>query len=125
MTTWEIVRWLHLLAMGFFVGGQMVLAGAVVPAFRGIEERDRVRAIARRFGIGSLGALVVLLITGTLMANRFNLWDDGQFQVKLTLVVLTGGLVLWHMRRPQQHWQEGLIFIFSLAIVWIGVALSH
>jgi uncharacterized membrane protein len=125
MTKWEIVRWLHLLAMAFFIGGQMVLAGAVVPAFRGSEERDRLRAIARRFGAGSLIALVVLLVTGALMANRFHLWDDGQFQLKLGLVVATGGLVVWHMRRPNQHWQEGLIFLFSLAIVWIGVALSH
>lgn len=125
MTKWEIVRWLHLLAMAFFLGGQMVMAGAVVPAFRGVEERDRVRMIARRFGLGALAALAVLLVTGAMMASRLHLWDDGQFQVKLTLVVLTGGLVLWHMRRPQWHWIEGLVFIFSLAIAWIGVALSH
>ena len=38
---WEATRWLHLLAMAFFVGGQIVLAAAVVPAFRGAEGRDR------------------------------------------------------------------------------------
>jgi hypothetical protein len=29
------------------------------------------------------------------------------------------------MRRPQMHVLEGLAFLTSMAIVWIGVALSH
>jgi hypothetical protein len=29
------------------------------------------------------------------------------------------------MRRPRQHWIEGLVFVVSLAIVWLGVALAH
>lgn len=125
MTKWEVIRWLHLLAMAFFVGGQLVLAAAVVPAFRGAEQRDRLRMIARRFGLGSLLALAVLILTGVAMADRFALWDAGQLHLKLTLVVITGLLVLLHMRRPNQHWIEGLVFLLSLAIVWLGVALSH
>jgi uncharacterized membrane protein len=127
MTSWEIVRWLHLLAMAFFVGGQLVLVAAVVPAFRGAGEapRDRLRAIARRFGWGSLVALVVLIATGVAMAGHFQVWGEGKLHVKLALVALAGLLILWHMRRPQQHWQEGLVFVLSLAIVWLGVALSH
>lgn len=125
MTEWELLRWLHVLAMAFFVGGQLVLVAAVVPAFRGVEDRSRLQAIARRFGIGSLVALAVLLATGIAMANRLSLWDAGQLQVKLTLVAITGLLILIHMRRPNQHWLEGLVFILSLAIVWLGVALSH
>jgi hypothetical protein len=50
---WEAIRRLHLLAMAFVVGGQLVLAAAVVPAFRGAEGRDRepLRAIARWLGV--------------------------------------------------------------------------
>jgi len=127
MTSWEIVRWLHLLAMAFFVGGQLVLVAAVVPSFRGADDadRDRLRAIARRFGWGSLVALVVLIATGVLMAGHFQIWGEGKLHVKLALVALAGLLILWHMRRPQQHWIEGVVFILSLAIVWLGVALSH
>lgn len=125
MTAWEIVRWLHLLAMAFFVGGQLVLVAAVVPAFRGDADRGRLRAIARRFGWGSLAALAVLLATGAAMADRFARWSDGTLQLKLVLVAVAGLLVLWHMRRPQQHWIEGLVFVVSLAIVWLGVALAH
>jgi len=125
VTTWELIRWLHLLAMAFFVGGQLVLVAAVVPAFRGDTQRDRLRAIARRFGWGSLVALVVLLATGAAMASHFDLWDAGRLHIKLTLVAVAGLLILWHMRRPNQHWIEGLVFVVSLVIVWLGVTLAH
>jgi len=125
MTTWEFVRWLHLLGMAFFVGGQLVLVAAVVPAFRGADDRDRLRAIARRFGWGSLIALAVLVATGIAMASHYVVWDEGKLHVKLALVVVAGLLILWHLRRPQQHWIEGLVFLLSLAIVWLGVAIAH
>lgn len=126
-TSWELVLWLHLLAMAFFVGGQLVLVGAVVPALRGGADgdRDRLRAIARRFGWGSLVALAVLLATGSAMAGHFMLWGDDTLHLKLVLVAVAVALILWHMRRPQQHWIEGVVFIVSLAIVWLGVALAN
>ena len=123
--SWELVRWLHLLAMAFFVGGQLVLVAAVVPAFRGADDRTRLRAIARRFGWGSLVALAVLLATGAAMASHYVRWDDGTLQLKLTLVAVAGVLILLHMRRPDRHWIEGLVFVISLVIVWLGVALAH
>jgi uncharacterized membrane protein len=125
MTEWELIRWLHLLAMAFFVGGQLVLVVAVVPAFRGEPDRERLRTIARRFGAGSLAALAVLVATGTAMADHYRVWGAEKLHIKLALVVVAGGLILWHMRRPQQHWIEGAVFVVSLAIVWFGVTLSH
>jgi uncharacterized membrane protein len=125
MTTWELIRWLHLLAMAFFVGGQLVLVVAVVPAFRDDADRDPLRAIAQHFGWGSLVALVLLLATGAAMADHFMMWGAAKLHIKLALVAVAGLLIVWHMRRPQQHWIEGLVFVVSLAIVWLGVALSH
>jgi len=127
MSTWEVVRLLHLLAVAFFVGGQLVMVAAIVPAFRGApeHERDRLRRIARSFGWGSLVALGVLLATGAAMADEFVRWDDEKLQAKLGLVGLVTALILWHTRRPNQHWIEGVVFLVSLAITWLGVALAH
>jgi uncharacterized membrane protein len=71
---WLAVRWPHVLAMAFFVGGQLMLAVAVVPVGRQAPDRRLLRAIARRFGYGTLGAIVVLLGTGSAMAAHFQLW---------------------------------------------------
>jgi uncharacterized membrane protein len=116
--------YLHLLAMAFFVGGQIFLVAAVVPALRGGEDRETIRAIARRFGQGSLVALGVLVITGSAMASEDHRWGSGTLHVKLALVVAAITLVLVHMRRPQQHVYEGLIFLVSLVIVALGVSLA-
>ena len=124
---WEAVRWAHLIAMAFFVGGQLVLAAAVVPAFRRTEGRERepLRAIARGFGQGTLVAIAILLATGAAMASHYDDWGEGALHVKLGLVALVAVLVVAHMRRPQAHALEGAIFLVSLAIVWLGVTLAH
>ena len=75
------MRYLHLLAMALFVGGQFVLAIAVVPGLRG-RDREGLRAVARRFGWASLGAFVVLVATGAWMASEYSLWDDGTLHVE-------------------------------------------
>lgn len=124
---WIAVRWLHLLAMAFFVGGQLILAAAVVPAFRGAQgaDSDRLRAIARGFGYGTLVAIAALLATGSAMAEHFGRWSDDTLELKLGLVGLVTALVVWHIRRPTLHALEGAIFLVSLAIVWLGLALAH
>jgi len=120
----DVYLYLHLLAMAYFVGGQLFLAAAVVPALRGAEDREPVRAIARRFGQGSLVALAVLVVTGSAMASEDDLWGSSTLHVKLALVLLAIALVLVHARRPQQHAYEGAIFVVSLVIVALGLSLA-
>lgn len=122
---WLLLRWLHVVAMAFFVGGQLMLAVAVVPVERHAPDRERLRAIARRFGYGTLVAIGVLLATGSAMATHYDLWGDGTLQLKLGLVALVAVMVVWHMRRPAMHVLEAAVFVLSLAIVWLGLSLAH
>jgi uncharacterized membrane protein len=123
---WQVVLYLHLLAMAFFVGGQLVFGIAVVPVLRNDPdpERERMRGVARRFGYGSLIALGVLVITGWAMASHYDLWDSSTLQWKLALVALVVGLTIVHLRRPKLHALQGVILLASLAIVWLGLELA-
>jgi uncharacterized membrane protein len=121
---WLVLRYLHLLALAFFVGGQLVLAAAVVPVARH-DARDVLRAVARRFAWGSVAAIVVLVGTGSAMASHFNSWSETTLHVKLTLVGLLGALVVWHMRAPERRILDVGLFLASLVVVWLGASLAH
>ena len=64
MQTWTLVRFVHVGATVFFVGGQLMLIAAVAPAIRARGGEEMMRLIARRFGIGSIAALAVVVATG-------------------------------------------------------------
>lgn len=122
---WLGVHYLHLLAMAFFVGGQLVVVSAVLPVERRSSDRTRLRAIARRFGIGSLLALVVLAATGTAMAIHGGYWDDGTLQLKLAVVGLVVALTTLHLIWPRVHAFSAVILLASLVIVWLGLNIAH
>jgi peptidoglycan/LPS O-acetylase OafA/YrhL len=124
-TFWQAVFYPHLIAMAFFLGGQLLLATAIVPVLRGEENRDELRAVARRFGWGSLVALGVLIATGAAMASHLELWDDGTLHVKLALVALAVILAGVHLRYPRAHLLQAVIFLVTLAIVWEAVQLAN
>jgi putative copper export protein len=123
MAFWRGLLWLHLLAMAFFVGGQLMLAAIVVPVLRGAD-RVALRVAARRFGIGTIAAVGVLVATGAAMATHLHKWSSSTLQVKLGLVVLVGALIAAHMRRPEWHVLDAAIFLVSLAIVWLGLVVA-
>ena len=120
-----LIRALHLLAMAFFVGGQLLLAVAVVPVEQRAPERERMRAMARRFGYGTLAAIGILMATGAVLASEYDQWGDSTLHAKLALVGLVAALIGWHLRRPDLRALDGAIFVASLAIVWLGTSLAH
>jgi uncharacterized membrane protein len=120
---WQAILYIHLLAMAFFVGGQLVFGLAVVPVLRGEADRDRMRAIARRFGYGSLVALGVLIVTGWAMASHYDLFGNSTLQWKLALVGAVVGLTIVHLRKPKLHALQAAILGLTLVIVWLGLEL--
>jgi uncharacterized membrane protein len=123
-TAWQAVLYVHLLAMAFFVGGQLVVGLALVPVERTNPDPERLRAVARRFGIGSAVALAVLLATGIAMASHYSLWDLGTLQLKLGLVAVLIALTLAHLRFPRAHVLQGAILLITLVVVWLGVDIA-
>jgi uncharacterized membrane protein len=124
VTFWNGVLWLHLLAMAFFVGGQLMLGAVVVPVLRALDDRAPLRAAARRFGIGTVIAFGVLLVTGVAMASHEHKWSDSTLQVKIGLVAVLTVLIGVHIHRPEWHALDGLTFLVSVAIVWLGIVVA-
>ncbi|MCI0856573.1 MAG: DUF4149 domain-containing protein [Chloroflexi bacterium] len=100
--------WIHILAATIWVGPQVFLFVAAVPAVRTIEDmqvRTRVmRVITTRFNYLAWGALTVLVITGIANLYEHDLEIDQLFdvnfgvvfQVKMTLLIATVALTGLH-----------------------------
>ena len=124
MGAWQWVLYLHVLAMTFFVGGQLVIAAVLVPLVRQDPAPERMRVIGRRFGVGSLIALVVLLVTGAALASHLELWSSTTLQLKLGLVATLIVLAVLHLRHPRMQAIQAGILLISLAVVWLGLDLT-
>src|SRR5215207_5341746 len=117
MEAWELVRLLHVVALAFFVGGQIMLIVAIVPV---LSERDEdiMRAVARRFGLASGVAIAVLLATGIALASHFSRWQDETLQAKLAVLVLVGVLTALHIATPYSPTVSLALAGSTLTVVW-------
>ena len=100
--------WVHILAATIWVGPQVFLFVAVVPAMRTVEDMQAraraMRVLTTRFGYLAWGAMAVLVITG--IANLYEhdldieaLFDRNFgtiFEIKMTLVISTVVLTALH-----------------------------
>jgi uncharacterized membrane protein len=121
---WTFIRFLHLTGVVFFVGGQLMLVVAVTPVLRAAGDEATMRSVAKRFGIGSAVALVVLLVTGAAMASHYDVWSDSVLQAKLGLLVLIGVLSGLHVVSAQTRLISLSLVAISLVIVYLGVKLT-
>ena len=118
---WDLVLLLHLVAMAFFLGGQLLIAISV-PVLR--DDGERLREVARRFGYGSLVALAVLVATGFALASHEDLWGSSTMQLKMALVAALVVLGVAHLRYSRAHALQAAIFALTLVVVWLGVRLA-
>ena len=126
MEGWTLIRAAHELALAFFVGGQIVLVVVIVPAVRRRGGDDELmRDVGRCFGIGGVVALAVLVATGAAMAGHYGRWGDDTLQLKLLLVVVVAVLTGLHALAPRSRAVSIAVLAGSLAVVWLGVELSH
>lgn len=135
MDFWTFLVFLHGVSWAYFLGGQIMLAANVVPVMlrQGKESpeqqersRESIRQVARTFGVGTLIALGMLILTGIMLASHFSyLWDLGAFHVKLALVVATFISVLIHLTRGESRAWMGITFLLTLATVYAGINLMH
>jgi uncharacterized membrane protein len=100
--------WLHILAATIWVGPQVFLFAAAVPAVRTIQDAQQraavMRVMTRRFGFLAWGAMAVLVITGIGNVYEHELDTDYLFdhnwgtifEVKMTLVIATVVLTALH-----------------------------
>ena len=100
--------WVHIIAATIWVGPQVFLFAAAVPAVRTIEDvqvRARLmRVLTTRFGYLAWGAMLVLVITGVgnlfekdeSIGDLFDLNYGTILQVKITLVIVTVVLTALH-----------------------------
>jgi uncharacterized membrane protein len=124
MELWELVRYLHLLALALFVGGQILLVVAIVPVLRDQRE-ELMLSVARRFGVASAVAIGVLLVTGIAMASHFSRWQDETLQAKLAVLVVVAVLTGLHIATPRSRGISIALVASSLLVVWLGVAMTH
>jgi uncharacterized membrane protein len=102
----SIVFWIHLLAAATWVGSQIFMFAAVVPALRALgDEAARRRAVLvlnRRFAWLGWGALAILVLTGIDNAIReddvfdFDVRYGWIFVAKLALVAVVFALTAIH-----------------------------
>jgi uncharacterized membrane protein len=124
MEIWELIRFLHIVGLALFVGGQIMLVVAIVPALRGQPDEVMV-AVARRFGLASGVAIAILLATGIAMASHYSRWEDETLQAKLAVLVLVAVLTGLHITTPRTRIVSLALTASSLLVVWLGVVLTH
>lgn len=114
---------LHLVAMAFFLGGQLMLAAVVVPVVRGDGDPTAMKAVAQRYGVGSAIAIAVLIVSGVVMAAHYNLFSTPEFHLKMGLFVALLVALGLHIKFSDSNFLRAAILLLTLGVVWAGLAL--
>ena len=121
VTKFEVLKWIHLLAAAVWTGGLIVLAFSVDAIRKQTDDREVLRAVARRFGVVSWTALAIAIITGFTMYTDYGLpWST--FQTKGTLIAIVVVLALVHQFTAKKS-SPAVRGILQLAILVVSVLI--
>ena len=121
----DLIYYLHVLGATVWVGGLITLGGLVPAVRKATDNREVLRAMARRFGVISWTALGLQVLTGLWMAmDRFP-WSAA-LNWKVGLVMISALLAAWHtvMARDQSPAVRGAIQASILVLALVIVALA-
>jgi len=121
VTTFEVVKWIHLLAAAVWTGGLIVLAFLIGAIRKLTYDRELLRVIARRFGLVSWLAFAIAVGSGLWMYTDLDLpWKD--FELKGTLILIAFVLALVHQftARRSSPAVRGVLQV-AILIVSIGI----
>jgi uncharacterized membrane protein len=104
--------WLHLLAVAIWIGPQVFLFAAAIPAVRTVEDAETrarlTRIMTTRFGWIGGGAVVVMLLTGIINLVQIDAYTTGD--------LLSGED---DIRFTRIFWEK--MFLVALAVFLVGV----
>ena len=121
MTTYEVVKWTHLVAAAVWTGGLLVLAFLVPAIRRATDDVEVLRAAARRFGVVSWTAMGVAIVAGTWLYTEWGLaWSE--FTLKGSLIVAAIGLTFVHQLTAQRT-SPAVRGVIQLVIIVLSIAI--
>jgi putative copper export protein len=117
----EVVKTLHLLAAATWTGGLIVLGFLVAAIRKATDDREVLRAAARRFGVVSWTAMVVALATGI---RLFMIWeaDASTFSLKWTLIAVVIIVALVHQFTAKRT-SAAVRGVLQLVILLVSVGI--
>jgi putative copper export protein len=121
VSTFELVKWVHLLAAAVWTGGLIVLAFLVTAIRRATDDIEVLRATARRFSVVSWTALGTAVLTGVWMYTEYGLpWVD--FTLKGTLITVAVVLALAHQLTAKRT-PPAVRGIIQLVIIVVSIGI--
>ena len=121
MTTFELVKWVHLLAAAVWTGGLIVLAFLVAAIRRVSDDRAILQASARAFGAVSWSAMAVSIVTGTWLYTEWGIpWS--RFVLKGTLIAIAVSLAFIHQLTARRS-SPAVRGIVQLVILLVSIGI--
>jgi uncharacterized membrane protein len=125
----EIAKLTHLLAAAVWGGGVIVLGFLVGAVRAATDDREVLRAMARRYGVVSWVALAVALGSGLWLYYTVGWADPKLFEVKwslITIVIVVTGVHQIFAKRMSPAWRgitQVVILILTIGVFAAAVSL--